>query len=139
MSAGQPHRHEVRVYWEDTDAGGIVYHASHVQFFERGRTELLRSIGFIQSRTADRTRHDALLFAVRRMEIDYLRPAQLDDLLIVETRLSAAEGPRIVLAQRLLRGEELVAAAMVTVVVIGANGRPRRIPAELAARFEMTR
>lgn len=130
-----PHLHPVRVYWEDTDAGGIVYHASHVRFFERGRTEFLRALGVNQSDHADRSSPEALLFTVRRMEVDYLRPAVLDDLLHVETRVTAASGPRLTLRQTLTRGEAVIADAVVTVVAIAGNGRPRRIPPALLARF----
>lgn len=129
----------VRVYWEDTDAGGIVYHASHVRFFERGRTELLRSLGVLQSATADRSSPDALLFTVRRLEIDYLRPAVLDDLLTVETRVVDIGGSRLLLDQRLLKGAETVATAAVTVVAIGGHGRPRRLPPTIRALFEAAR
>lgn len=131
----QPHRHTVRVYWEDTDAGGIVYHAGHVRFFERGRTEFLRDLGISQSATADRSSPDALLFTVRRMEIDYLRPAVLDDLLTVETSVRSAGAADLVLLQRLVRGDETVAEAVVRVVAIGGSGRPRRIPSALRALF----
>jgi len=130
-----PHVHPVRVYWEDTDAGGIVYHASHVRFFERGRTEFLRALGVNQSDHADRAAPDALLFAVRRMEIDYLRPAGLDDLLAVTTAVRAIGRSKLVLDQRLLRGDEVVAEAVVTVVAIGGAGKPRKIPDALAAAF----
>jgi acyl-CoA thioester hydrolase len=136
---GVPARLEVRVYWEDTDAGGIVYHASHIRFFERGRTEMLRSLGLSQSATADRSHPDALLFTVRRLEVDYLRPALLDDLLTVETRVREFGGSRLLLDQRLVRHGEMIASALVTVVAIGGNGRPKRIPPELRALFEAVR
>jgi acyl-CoA thioester hydrolase len=136
--SGGVHRHPVRVYWEDTDAGGVVYHASHVRFFERGRTEWLRALGVMQSRSADRAAPDALFFVVRRMEVDYLRPARLDDLLDVETRVETLAPPRLVLAQRLLRDADVVAEALVTVVAVGGNGRPRRLPPDLAARLGAT-
>lgn len=130
-----PHRHPVRVYWEDTDAGQIVYHASHVRFFERGRTELLRALDIHQSATADRSHPDALLFTVRRMEIDYLKPAFLDDLLTVETSVTDLGGSRVTLLQRLLREDTLVASAVVVVVAVGGDGKPRRIPADVRSRF----
>lgn len=129
------HVHPVRVYWEDTDAGGIVYHASHVRFFERGRTEFLRALGVSQSDHADRSSPEAMLFAVRRMEIDYLRAAGLDDLLAVETAVREVGGSRVVLDQRLTRGETVIAEAVVTVVAINGAGRPRRLPDGLAALF----
>lgn len=122
----------VRIYWEDTDAGGIVYHASHVRFFERGRTEYLRALDLAQSHLqAER----GLVFAVRRMEIDYLRAAKLDDLLEVTTRTREIGGARVVMDQELKRGDETIATALVTVVCIGRDGRPHRVPADLRTLF----
>ncbi len=123
----------VRVYWEDTDAGGIVYHASHVRFFERGRTEYLRALGINQSEMKASER--PLLFAVRKMEIEYLRPGRLDDLLEVTTAIREIGGARMVLDQVLRRGEETIASAIVTVVCLGADGRPHRVPGDLRALF----
>jgi acyl-CoA thioester hydrolase len=122
----------IRVYWEDTDAGGIVYHASHVRFFERGRTEYLRALDLSQS---DLQSERGLVFAVRRMEIDYLRAAKLDDLLDVTTRTREVGGARVTMEQVLKRGEETIATALVTVVCIGRDGRPHRVPADLRATF----
>jgi len=131
-----PHRLSVRVYFEDTDAGGILYHGSHMRFFERGRTEFLRDLGISQSNTADRKKDDALLFVVRKFTIEYAKPGLLDDLLTVETEILAVSGPRFTVAQRLKRGEDLLAKAEVEVVAIGGNGRPRRLPAEMAALID---
>lgn len=127
------HHLAVRVYFEDTDAGGILYHGSHMRFFERGRTEFLRDLGISQSKTADRTDPSALLFVVHRFTIEYKRPAFLDDLLTVETEIGSISGPRFTVDQRLLRDGELIAEAEVEVVATGGNGRPRRLPPEMAA------
>ncbi len=120
------HAIPVRVYWEDTDAGGIVYHASHVRFFERGRTEFLRALGLSQTDLAQDG--PGLLFAVRRMEIDYLKAARLDDLLTVTTRVCGMGGARMTMKQTLTRGDEIIATAVVIVVGITREGRARRIP-----------
>lgn len=133
------HRLAVRVYFEDTDAGGILYHGSHMRFFERGRTEFLRDLGISQSLTADRTDPNALLFVVRRFAIEYKKPGFLDDLLTVETEISAIFGPRFTVAQRLLRDQDLIASAEVEVVATGGNGRPRRLPPAMAALIEGAR
>lgn len=133
------HRLAVRVYFEDTDAGGILYHGSHMRFFERGRTEFLRDLGISQSLTADRTDPGALLFVVRRFAIEYRKPGFLDDLLTVETEIGAISGPRFTVAQRLLRGEDLIASAEVEVVATGGNGRPRRLPPAMAALIDGAR
>lgn len=133
------HRLAVRVYFEDTDAGGILYHGSHMRFFERGRTEFLRDLGISQSATADRTGPDALLFVVRRFTIEYSKPGFLDDLLTVETEIASTAGPRFTVSQRLLRGNDVIAAAEVEVVTIGGNGRPRRLPAAMAELIDGAR
>jgi acyl-CoA thioester hydrolase len=131
------HAFAIRVYYEDTDAGGIVYHGSHVRFLERGRTEYLRSLGIDQSVLMAADHGTALMFVVRRMELDYLKPARLDDLLKVTTALRELGGARLVLAQALLRGEETILQGVVTVACIGADGRPMRIPADIRARFQL--
>lgn len=133
------HRLAVRVYFEDTDAGGILYHGSHMRFFERGRTEFLRDLGISQSLTADRTDPNALLFVVRRFAIEYKKPGFLDDLLTVETEIAEIYGPRFTVAQRLLRETDLIASADVEVIATGGNGRPRRLPPAMAALIEGAR
>ena len=120
----------VRVYYEDTDFSGIVYHASYLRFLERGRTDSLRLAGVDQS-----TLHaegEGLVFAVRRLTIDFLKPARMDDILTVETRIDEARGASLVIAQRILRADEVVITADVRVAAI-AGGRPVRIPDGLRA------
>lgn len=131
----QTHRMSVRVYYEDTDAGAIVYHASYVRFMERGRTEFLRERGISQRALASAAPADVILFAVRHMEIDFLKPAKLDDLLDVTTRPVEIGGARVELLQEIRRDGEVLARARVTVVGIGANGRARRIPDHLRPIF----
>ena len=126
------HRISVRVYYEDTDFSGVVYHASYLRFMERGRTELIRDLGIEQRELFD---GDAALgFAVRRMLIDFVRPAVMDDLLIVETRPTLARGATMELDQRILRGEEVLVTAQVKVACVG-GGKARRIPDVLRHRL----
>ncbi|ODN69298.1 tol-pal system-associated acyl-CoA thioesterase [Methylobrevis pamukkalensis] len=129
------HSLPVRVYYEDTDAGGVLYHASHVRFFERGRTEFLRSAGILQSELNAAPAAERVLFVVRRMTIDYLKPAFLDDLLSVETVVREITGTRVSMGQTLLRGDMPLATAEVLVVAIGADLRPVRVPDAIAARL----
>ena len=133
LSAPNIHRHPVRVYWEDTDAGGIVYHAGYVRFMERGRTELLRSHGLDQSVLARDS--DPVLFAVRHMDIDFRRPAKLDDMLSIETSVTEIGGARMVMTQQVLRGDEVLVAAKVVCAAITPEGRPRRVPDRIRALF----
>lgn len=125
------HRLVVRVYYEDTDFSGRVYHASYLRFLERGRTEWLREQGFEQRELAV---GDAMVFAVRRIEIDYLRAALMDDLLAVETRLAAVGGATVHFHQSIVRGEERLVSAEVIVAAL-SNGRPVRISKDMRARL----
>ncbi|MDR3376809.1 MAG: tol-pal system-associated acyl-CoA thioesterase [Ancalomicrobiaceae bacterium] len=129
------HGLSVRVYYEDTDAGGILYHGSHVRFLERGRTEYLRALGIDQSSMLETAPEDRFLFVVRRLELDYLKPARLDDLLTVVTRPLEIGAARLIIEQSILRGEEVILTAVVTVVAIGGDGRPRRIGPDLRQRL----
>jgi acyl-CoA thioester hydrolase len=123
------HRHTVRVYYEDTDMAGIVYHANHLRFAERGRSEWLRALGVDQAAL----RAEGTAFAVARMDCRWLAPARFDDLLTVETRAVRIGGARAELAQRILRGATPLFEADVTVAALGAGGRPVRLPAGLRA------
>lgn len=126
------HQISVRVYYEDTDFSGVVYHASYLRFMERGRTELIRDLGIEQRELFD---GDAALgFAVRRMLIDFVRPAVMDDLLTIETRPTLARGATMELDQRILRGEEVLVTAQVKVACVG-GGKARRIPDVLRHRL----
>jgi acyl-CoA thioester hydrolase len=119
------HQITVRVYYEDTDFSGVVYHASYLRFMERGRTELIRALGIEQRELFDG--ETALGFAVRKMTIDFLRPAVMDDLLTIETRSVEARGATMDLEQRVLRGDDVLISAQVKVACVG-GGRARRIP-----------
>ena len=126
---GGTHVLPVRVYYEDTDFSGVVYHASYLRFLERGRTDFLRAGGVDQS-----VLHagEGLIFAVPRITIDYLVPARMDDVLVIETRTAEVRGASLVIAQRIARGEETIVTADVRVAAI-VGGRPARIPDELRA------
>jgi len=116
----------VRVYWEDTDAGGIVYHASYLRFLERGRSEWLRARGVDQSALRERER---LQFAVVDMQIEWKRAARFDDELKVVTTLGAARGASFSFTQRILRGAELIVDATVRAAALDADTlKPRRLP-----------
>ena len=127
-----PNRLPVRVYWEDTDAGGVVYHASYLRFMERGRTEFLRGRGVVQSTLqAD----SGITFVVAEMKIRFRAPAKLDDELTVDTTMIEGRGASMVLAQTITRGTEVLVEADVTCAAISREGRPVRLPAELKARL----
>ncbi|MDO9637517.1 MAG: tol-pal system-associated acyl-CoA thioesterase [Pseudotabrizicola sp.] len=119
------HRFELRVYYEDTDLAGIVYYANYLRFIERGRTEWVRALGVDQGKLRAEA---GIVFAVRRVEADYLRPAVFDDQLAVVTGLVELGGARIVLDQTVWRGDERLFAARVVLVCLGPDMGPVRIP-----------
>ena len=120
------HTHQVRVYYEDTDAGGVVYHARYLAFAERARTEAMRAAGAPHDELAT---HHGLIFVVRRAEMDYLRPARLDDLLVVTTQTVALGGASLKLRQSFASGGRQVGVLQVKLACIRqSDGRPARIP-----------
>jgi acyl-CoA thioester hydrolase len=131
---GQTHLLPVRVYYEDTDFSGIVYHANYLRFLERGRTDFLRVAGVDQG--ALWSGADKIAFVVYRMSLDFLKPAKVDDALIVETRFSAKGGVRLIGDQAITRGAETLLRATVEVVGIDGQGRPRKPPKALAAALQ---
>jgi acyl-CoA thioester hydrolase len=129
------HRFPIRVYFEDTDAGGIVYHSIYLNYAERARTELVRELGVNQRALLEQGGGTA--FAVRGANIDFLRPARLDDLLSVETRVTAVGGASVELDQIIRRagdGTELVR-IQVRLGYITLSGKPARIPAAIRDLF----
>ncbi|MDR7123652.1 acyl-CoA thioester hydrolase [Pseudorhodobacter sp. 4114] len=124
------HRFEVRVYYEDTDLAGIVYYANYLKFIERGRSEWVRACGVDQARLRA---EEGIVFAVRRVEADYLRPAVFEDQLVVTTELVELGGAKIVLDQAVWRGEERLFAARVVLVCLGSEKGAVRIPAGVRA------
>lgn len=122
------HRLPLRVYYEDTDLAGIVYYANYLKFIERGRSEWIRDLGVDQ---AALKRDHGLVFAVRRIEADYLRPARYDDQLVVETVLQAETGARLVMGQTVTRDGEVLFSAVVTIVCLSETGGAARLPADI--------
>jgi acyl-CoA thioester hydrolase len=122
----------VRVYYEDTDAAGIVYYANYLRFIERGRTEFLRALGHDQNQLMK----EGVAFAVRSLSADYLKPARLDDLLTVETAIATLGRAQLTFAQRILRGEELLLDAKIRIACIDPGaGRPIPIPRPIHAQM----
>jgi acyl-CoA thioester hydrolase len=128
------HRFPVRVYYEDTDFSGLVYHASHLRFMERGRTELLRELGIHQRAMLEGGDGGAVFFVVRAMTIDFKRPARMDDLLAVETSVTEVGAASLALEQKIWRDAELLVAARVTVAAV-EGGRARRLPRDVREKF----
>ena len=131
MNSSLPLTFQVRVFYEDTDFSGYVYHANYLKYCERARSDYLRVIGVDQNAIFA----EGHAFVVRRMDCEFLRPAKFEEVLDVETRLVEIGGARFELAQMVRRGEELLFSAKVTVAIIGKDGRPQRVPENLKTFF----
>ena len=129
------HRLLARVYYADTDFSGVVYHARYLEFLERGRSDYLRLAGVRHTELADGRRGEKIVWVVRRMEIDFLKPARMDDVLTIDTSTERISGARIFMAQEIRRGDEALIAARVEAAIVGESGRPRRFPKEWIAAF----
>ncbi len=123
------HLFPVRVYYEDTDMGGIVYHANYLRYIERARSDWVRQLGNDQNAM----REAGIVWVVRRIEAEYLSTAKFEDELVVETTMRSVSGARLVMDQLVLRGETPIFRASVTAVCMNAAGRPVRLPAEIRA------
>jgi acyl-CoA thioester hydrolase len=126
----------VRIYFEDTDFSGVVYHASYLRFMERGRSDFIRLLGISHEELDAGMHGERMAFALRRIAIDFLKPARIDEVVEVHTRPLPGRGVRMELKQSVRRGHETLVEAEVTVVVVNAAGRPRRLPAEIRGRLE---
>ena len=131
------HRLPVRVYFEDTDFSGVVYHTSYLRWCERGRSDFLRLLGVQHSDLMSTEENGvAAAFVVRRLEIDYLRPARIDEVLEVVTECADAGRAHLLLAQEIRRGETLLCRVSVKVVLVSLAGKPQRLPATIVARLK---
>ncbi|HEY0601014.1 YbgC/FadM family acyl-CoA thioesterase [Brevundimonas sp.] len=126
---GREHRLPVRVYYEDTDFTGLVYHGTYVRYFERGRSDALRLMGVGHAELLEGEEPSA--FVISRMQLDFLKPARIDDELLVRTCYRAIKGPRLLISQTITRGDDLLCRAGVEVICIHLDGRPRRPTAAL--------
>ena len=123
------HTFPLRVYYEDTDMAGVVYHANYLRFIERARSDWVRRLGNDQNAMRDA----GIVWVVRRIECDYIAAARFDDELTVETDMTSISGARLVMDQVVKRGDEIVFRALVTAVCMNDRGRPVRLPAEIRA------
>ncbi|MBB4210662.1 (3S)-malyl-CoA thioesterase [Rhodothalassium salexigens DSM 2132] len=128
---GARHRLGLRVYFEDTDTAGIVYHARYLAFFERGRAEYLRAAGIHHGPAwVERDIDTRLGFAVTRCDMEFVRPARLDDWLEIHTEVETSRAASVVVRQCAWRGDTLLVRARIGVAVLDGHGRPRRMPAD---------
>lgn len=130
-----PHRFTVRVYYEDTDFSGVVYHANYLRYLERGRTEMLRDRGIGQAELFAGGGAESFGFAVVGLEIAFRRSARMDDVLEVETEIVAIGGATLRLRQRLVRDDDLLVDATVRIATL-SRGRAARLPPAIAAKLK---
>jgi acyl-CoA thioester hydrolase len=131
---GNAHYFALRVYIEDTDLGGVVYHANYLRFLERARSDLLRSLGIDQRAALERGEG---IYAVAEMRIKYCKPARLDDALVIISQLDHLGGASCIIDQKIMREHEVLLEATVTAAFLSPQGRPRRHPVEWAKKFEL--
>jgi acyl-CoA thioester hydrolase len=129
----QPHTFSLRVYFEDTDAGKIVYYANYLKFMERARTEMLRSIG---ASHAGMMEHTKAQFVVHKCAVEYHKPAKLDEELAVKTRMAEIGAASLSLEQQVWRENTLLVSAQISLACVGENGKPCRIPAVIRSKIE---
>lgn len=122
------HLYALRVFYEDTDAAGIVYYANYLRFIERARTEMMRLLGYEHSALRDST---GVNWTVRRCEIDYLRPARLDDQVVVESAIVKLGGASLDIAQSVRKADEILVSAVLKLACMRSDGRPARLPGGL--------
>ena len=127
------HSFDLRVYYEDTDLAGIVHYANYLKFIERARTEFVRGLGIDQVALK---RDRGIVFAVRRVEADYVLPAKFDDVLTVETSVIRQTGARLELAQDVRRNAEILFTSTITLVALQDSGAPARIPADIRSMLQ---
>ncbi|MCF8475134.1 MAG: tol-pal system-associated acyl-CoA thioesterase [Emcibacter sp.] len=127
----------IRVYYEDTDAGGIVYFANYLKFMERGRSDMLRLLEIEQGEMLKFQKPDDFKFVVSRTEVDYLKPAKLGDVVLVHTRLSKFGGASLMMEQDIWRSGERITKALVKAVALNKDDRPVRLPKEIVEKLKM--
>ncbi|MEZ5758015.1 MAG: tol-pal system-associated acyl-CoA thioesterase [Emcibacteraceae bacterium] len=130
------HYFPLRVYYEDTDVGGVVYYANYLKFMERARSEMLRVLGIDQKGMLDYNNPEDVSFVVKRAEIDFKKPARFDDNLIVRSEIIDRGGASIVIRQIITKKEEELVLGIIKIAAIGKDGKPKRLPKAIAERFE---
>ena len=130
---GRVHHYPIRVFYEDTDFSGIVYYANYLRFFERARSSYFRLVGFEHAKLWDGD--DPLAFAIRKIELDYKKPARVDDHLVVQTTYDRIKGARLWVSQACYRGDDLLVTAVSEAASITPEGRPKRAPKNMVEKL----
>jgi acyl-CoA thioester hydrolase len=133
---GNKHIFPLRVYYEDTDVGGVVYYANYLKYMERARSEMIRALGIDQLEMLKYNKPDDVSFVVRRCEVDYKSAAYFDDLLTVETEIIKLGGASILMKQVILKDDVRVVESLIKAAVIGEDGKTKRLPKTIKQKFE---
>lgn len=137
---GDQHILPIRVYFEDTDFSGLVYHANYLKFFERGRSDFVRLLGVQHNQLlSPENGEDSAVFVVRSIEIDYLAPASIDDLLLVSTKIAKVGAASVTLDQTVRRDDKILVTALVKIVLISKEGKPQRLGEKIKKAFDSTK
>jgi len=135
---GQVHHLPTRIYYQDTDVSGIVYHAQYLLFFERARTEFLRTIGVYKTHLDRDDPETYAAFAVRDMQLEFLRPAVLDDAIVVKTALSGLSGASCSMTQEICRANDTLVQATLRIVFLSVDLKPKRVPVHMRRLLRAT-
>lgn len=131
------HYFPLRVYYEDTDVGGVVYYANYLKFMERARSEMLRCLGIDQKEMLDYNKSDDVSFVVRRVEIDFNKSARFDDQLVIESEVIEINGASIVARQTILKNDAALVVGKIKIAALGKDGKPKRLPSAIAEKFKL--
>jgi acyl-CoA thioester hydrolase len=132
---GKIHYFNIRVYYEDTDIGGVVYYANYLKFMERARSEMLRDLGIDQAKMLDYTKPEDVSFVVKRAEIDFNRSAKFDDQLIVKSEIVKLGGASVIIKQDVTKNDQILVTGMIKIAVIGQDGKPKKLPKSIKEKL----
>ena len=125
---GKIHNFTIRVYYEDTDIGGVVYYANYLKFMERARSEMLRNLGIDQAEMLDYNKPEDVSFVVKRVEIDFKHPAKFDDQLIVKSEIIKLGGASVIIKQDVKKNDQILVTGMIKIAAIGQDAKPKKLP-----------
>lgn len=132
---GTIHNFNIRVYYEDTDIGGVVYYANYLKFMERARSEMLRELGIDQAEMLDYNKPEDVSFVVKRAEIDFNRPAKFDDQLIIKSEVIKLGGASLMIKQEVTKEEQVLVTGMIKIAAIGQDGKTKRLPQSIKEKL----
>lgn len=131
------HYFPLRVYYEDTDVGGVVYYANYLKFMERARSEMLRCLDIDQKEMLDYNRSDDVSFVVRHAEIDFKKSANFDDQLMIESKVIELKGASVIIKQKILKNDEILVTGIIKIAALGKDGKPKRLPSTIEDKFKL--